>query len=159
MRYHHQCSSRRRQQATSFMQTCSHSDDSSPSFSYDGLISGTLDSHRLAAWAQPQGKENELVEEVYVCRRIIIIQRCSRRPAVPPTRRPFVRACVPCGLSTSLCWRLHSSSSSSSSSLLLSILLRGLAMHEPPLPSIILARTRVASALLVPALFFSFFYK
>jgi len=31
---------------------------------YDGLISGTLDSHRLAAWAQPQGKENELVEEV-----------------------------------------------------------------------------------------------
>ena len=98
MRYHHQCSSRRRQQATSFMQTCSHSDDSSPSFSYDGLISGTLDSHRLAAWAQPQGKENELVEEVYVCRRIIIIQRCSRRPAVPPSRRPTgppaLRACV-----------------------------------------------------------------
>lgn len=121
MRYHHQCSSRRRQQATSLMQTCSHSDDSSPSFSYDGLISGTLDSHRLAAWAQPQGKENELVEEVYVCRRIIIIQRCSRRPAVPPSHRPtvppalraYVRTYVPCGLSTSLCWRLHSSSSSS----------------------------------------------
>lgn len=94
MRYHHQCSSRRRQQATSFMQTCSHSDDSSPSFSYDGLISGTLDSHRLAAWAQPQGKENELVEEVYVCRRIIIIQRCSRRPAVPPSHRPACPSCV-----------------------------------------------------------------
>jgi len=29
---------------------------------YDGLVSGTLDSHRLNAWAATKGKQNEVVE-------------------------------------------------------------------------------------------------
>lgn len=33
--------------------------------SYDGLIAGTMDSHRLQEWATPYGKQDELVEAIF----------------------------------------------------------------------------------------------